>query len=343
MRLNGEIEEDEEEEKVAESLNSQTYSTGIGFPQLQSQNLLVGYALTSKKKKSFLQPKLIGLARNKGIFFVAIDLNRPLSDQGPFDVVLHKLSGKDWCNIIEDYRQKHPEVTVLDPPDAIEHLHNRQSMLQDVADLNLSDCHGKVGVPRQLVISKDPSSIPHEVNKAGLKLPLVVKPLVVDGSTKSHELFLAYDQFSLAELEPPLVLQEFVNHGGILFKVYIVGEIIKVVRRFSLPNFSKHELEKVAGVFPFPRVSSASASADDADLEPSVAEHPPRLLLEKLARELRPRLGLRLFNMDIIREHGTRDVFYVIDINYFPGYGKMPDYEHIFTDFLLSFAGSKML
>lgn len=29
--------------------------------------------------------------------------------------------------------------------------------------------------------------------------------------------------------------------------------------------------------------------------------------------------GLRLFNLDIIREHGTRDRFYVIDINYFPG------------------------
>lgn len=29
--------------------------------------------------------------RNKGIMFVAIDLNRPLSDQGPFDVVLHKV------------------------------------------------------------------------------------------------------------------------------------------------------------------------------------------------------------------------------------------------------------
>lgn len=41
----------------------------------------------------------------------------------------------------------------------------------------------------------------------------VAKPLVVDGSTKSHELFLAYDHFSLSELEPPVVLQEFVNHG----------------------------------------------------------------------------------------------------------------------------------
>lgn len=41
----------------------------------------------------------------------------------------------------------------------------------------------------------------------------VAKPLLVDGSAKSHELFLAYDQCSLSELEPPLVLQEFVNHG----------------------------------------------------------------------------------------------------------------------------------
>jgi hypothetical protein len=59
--------------------------------------------------------------------------------------------------------------------------------------------------------------------------------------------------------------------GAILFKVYIVGETIKVVRRFSLPNVSKCELAKVSGVYRFPRVSSASASADDADLEPDVA------------------------------------------------------------------------
>lgn len=44
-------------------------------------------------------------------------------------------------------------------------------------------------------------------------LAVVAKPLVVDGSAKSHELSLAYDQYSLSKLEPPLVLQEFVNHG----------------------------------------------------------------------------------------------------------------------------------
>ncbi|XP_039069884.1 inositol-tetrakisphosphate 1-kinase 3 isoform X3 [Hibiscus syriacus] len=214
-------------------------------------------------------------------------------------------------------------------------------MLQCVADMNLSSSYGKVGVPRQLVIKKDASSIADAVNKAGLILPLVAKPLVADGSAKSHELSLAYDQYSLEKLEPPLVLQEFVNHGGVLFKVYIVGEAIKVVRRFSLPDVTKRELSKIKGVFRFPRVSCAAASADDADLDPSVAELPPRPLLERLAKELQRRLGLRLFNLDVIREHGTRDHFFVIDINYFPGYGKMPGYEHIFTDFLLSLGQSR--
>ncbi|KAL1355435.1 inositol-tetrakisphosphate 1-kinase 4 isoform X3 [Arachis hypogaea] len=301
MRLNGEISHREGEGEGEEEAENEVGS---------SQKVVVGYALTSKKKKSFLQPKFLSFARNKGIFFVAIDLNKPLLEQGPFDVVLHKLSGKEWREVIEEYSEKHPEVTILDPPDAIQHLHNRQSMLQDVADLNLSDCY-------------------------------VAKPLVVDGTAKSHELFLAYDEFSLSELEPPLVLQEFVNHGGLLFKIYIVGETIKVVRRFSLPNISEHELSKVDGLFRFPRVSCAAASADEAYLDPTIAEHPPRSLLERLAGELRRRLGLHLFNIDMIREYGTKNVFYVIDINYFPGYGKMPDYEHVFTDFLLSLVQNK--
>ncbi|XVE95102.1 hypothetical protein REPUB_Repub02eG0067700 [Reevesia pubescens] len=342
MRLKEELSHnDDDDEKEEPKTMSVQCSIGALQQHQQKNHVVVGYALTSKKVKSFLQPKLEGLARNKGIFFVAIDQNQPLSDQGPFDIVLQKLTGKEWRQILEEYRRTHPEVTVLDPPDAIQHLHNRQSMLQCVADMNLSDSYGKVGVPRQLVIKRDASSIRDAVAKAGLTLPLVAKPLVADGSAKSHELSLAYDQYSLQILEPPLVLQEFVNHGGVLFKVYIVGEAIKVVRRFSLPDVTKRELSKTAGVFRFPRVSCAAASADDADLDPSVAELPPRPLLERLAKELRRRLGLRLFNLDIIREHGTRDHFYVIDINYFPGYGKMPGYEHIFTDFLLSLVQSR--
>ena len=66
--------------------------------------------------------------------------------------------------------------------------------------------------------------------------------------------------------------------------------MIRVVRRYSLPNVSNVEKEKVAGVFQFPRVSSAAASVDKTDLDPRVAELPPKPLLEGLVRELRSRL-----------------------------------------------------
>lgn len=64
------------------------------------------------------------------------------------------------------------------------------------------------------------------------------------------------------------------NHnflGGILFKTYIVGDIIRVVRRFSLPDIEEHDILNHSGVFNFPRVSCAAASADDTDLSPSIA------------------------------------------------------------------------
>uniref|UniRef100_A0A1J3DR20 Inositol-tetrakisphosphate 1-kinase n=1 Tax=Noccaea caerulescens TaxID=107243 RepID=A0A1J3DR20_NOCCA len=328
------------EEEEGQVLN-ETLPFQIQQPFHQMQRLVVGYALTSKKKKSFLQPKLEVLARRKNICFVPIDSNRPLSEQGPFDVVLHKLLGKEWQDVIEDYQQKHPEVTVLDPPGAIQRIYNRQSMLQGMADLKLSDCSGSVFVPKQMVVLKDSASSADKVVEAGLKFPLVAKPLWIDGTAKSHQLSLAYDRRSLAELEPPLVLQEFVNHGGVLFKVFVVGDVIKVVRRFSLPNVSNCEKSKVDGVFQFPRVSSAAASADNADLDPRVAELPPKPFLEALVKELRSLLGLRLFNIDMIREHGSKNVFYVIDINYFPGYGKMPDYEQVFVDFFQNLAQAK--
>ncbi|KAK9023836.1 hypothetical protein V6N11_004033 [Hibiscus sabdariffa] len=275
----------------------------------QQRNYVVGYALTSKKVKSFLRPKLEGLARNKGISFVPIDQNRPLSDQGPFDIVLHKMTGREWRQILE-----------VGP--------NPRSY----SFCFLLRLIGKVGVPRQLVIKSDASSIPDLVAEAGLRLPLVAKPLINDGSAKSHELSLAYDQYSLQKLEPPLVLQEFVNHGGVLFKVFIVGEAIKVVRRFSLPNVTKRDLLSNVGVYRFPRVSRAAASADDVDLDPSVAE----FIQRHFHGWLKPQfiVVFRASSLALARKTSQRTLSKT-------GYGKMPGYEQMFTDFFLSLVQQK--
>jgi len=65
------------------------------------RSFTVGYALTSKKIKSFIQPKLESHASTKGIRLVAIDRNKLLTEQGPFDVILHKITGKEWRQQLE--------------------------------------------------------------------------------------------------------------------------------------------------------------------------------------------------------------------------------------------------
>lgn len=63
---------------------------------------------------------------------------------------------------------------------------------------------------------------------AGMHFPLLVKPLWTDGREGSHGLAVLHDTDSLqqvlsgqvpSELQPPLVVQQFVQHGGVLFKV----------------------------------------------------------------------------------------------------------------------------
>lgn len=63
---------------------------------------------------------------------------------------------------------------------------------------------------------------------AGLTPPLLCKPLWTDGRDGSHTLAVLHDLEALgrllrgqvcSEFKPPLVVQQFVEHGGVLFKV----------------------------------------------------------------------------------------------------------------------------
>lgn len=67
---------------------------------------------------------------------------------------------------------------------------------------------------------------------AGLQPPLLVKPLWTDGREGSHGLAVLHDIMSLEklvvgrsqDLQPPLVVQQFVEHGGVLYKVRALGQ-----------------------------------------------------------------------------------------------------------------------
>jgi len=180
-----------------------------------------------------------------------------------------------------------------------------------------------------------------------LKFPVIAKPLVADGSAKSHKMALVYNQEGLNSVKPPVVVQEFVNHGGVIFKVYVVGESVRCVKRKSLPDMGEEELMRVSeDLWAFSQVSNLARDERIDDryykrMHLDNAEMPSLNFLTQIAGELRRVMKLNLFNFDVIKDSQLKNHYLIVDINYFPGYAKMPGYETVFTDFLCNVLWNK--
>lgn len=304
----------------------------------EEKRFRVGYALAPKKQNSFIRDSLVNLARSRGIDLVRVDPNQNLADQGPFDCVLHKLYGDDWKRQLNEFKAIYPNVVILDSPESIERLHNRISMLQAVSELKIDDRNDTFGIPKQIVIY-DKETLFDRRNWEALKFPVIAKPLVADGSAKSHKMALVFNHDGLNSLKPPIVVQEFVNHGGVIFKVYVVGERVRCVKRKSLPDVGEDELVRVSeDLWAFSQVSNLATDERIDDkyykmMHLDDTEMPPLSFITRIARGLRRVMKLNLFNFDVIRDSRCGNRYLIVDINYFPGYAKMPGYEAVLTDF----------
>lgn len=217
-------------------------------------------------------------------------------------------------------------------------------MLQVVAHLQIpssSSSSCSFGIPDQICVQDADSLQKLDADDLNLKFPVIAKSLVADGSAKSHQMYLVLNREGLhkleMEMEPPLVLQQFVNHGGVVFKVYVVGDYVNCVKRASLPDYFNWDTN--LSLVSFAQISNLPTPTTKPEVE-EADPMPPLSFLTDLAKALRDALKLHLFNFDVIRDtsmskRSPDHHYYVIDINYFPGYAKMPSYENVFTDFLL--------
>ncbi|XP_074292258.1 inositol-tetrakisphosphate 1-kinase 2-like [Silene latifolia] len=289
----------------------------------------VGYALKPEKVASVIQPSLITHSKQRGIDLIQVDLSKPLVDQGPFHCLVHKLYTSEWKHQMLEFRSVYPDAVLIDNLSDIERLHDRASMLEAVSTLTQTS----IRTPKQVVVYEVESLLSNN-SLSDLSFPVIAKPLLANGNDGSHEMCVVFNSGALNKVTPPVVLQEFVDHDGVLFKVYVAGDHVKCVKRTSLPNVSGfaeliNTVEALeSGIMPFSQVSSADASARQE-------KEPPLDLIHGIAKGLRDATKLHLFNFDIIRDAraGSENMYFIIDINYFPGYAKVSGFENMLTDF----------
>uniref|UniRef100_A0A8K9UGF6 Inositol-tetrakisphosphate 1-kinase a n=1 Tax=Oncorhynchus mykiss TaxID=8022 RepID=A0A8K9UGF6_ONCMY len=288
----------------------------------------VGYWLSEKKIKKMNFLVFVDMCRKRGIEMVQLDLSRPLEEQGPLDVIIHKLADLILADqndtqalllvqSVQDYIDTHPEMVVLDPLPAIRTLLDRCKSYQLIR--RLEDCmkDERICSPPFMVLRSEcgTDTLKH-IQKHGITFPFICKT----PNSNSHEMAIIFSEEDLKDVKPPCVIQNFINHDAVLYKVYVVGEAYYVVERPSIRNFPSGPAGQI---YPIP-----SFKMDNVE---GVSRVPIDDVIREISRCLRRALDVSLFGIDIIISNQTGQ-HAVIDINAFPGYEGVPE----FFDDLLS-------
>ncbi|KAM6912685.1 inositol-tetrakisphosphate 1-kinase-like [Xenentodon cancila] len=304
----------------------------------------VGYWLSEKKMKKLNFQAFADLCRKRGIEVIQLNLSQPLEDQGPLDVIIHKLTDlileadqNDSQAVllvqrVQDYIDAHPETIVLDPLPAIRTLLDRCKSYQLVRRIESCMQDERICSPPFMVLNTECSpDVLEQIKRQGLTFPFICKTRVAHG-TNSHEMAIIFSEEDLKDVKPPCVIQSFINHNAVLYKVFVVGDSYTVVQRPSLKNFPSGPADRKAIFFNSHNVSKPESSSDLTSREnvEGVSQPPSNDVIRELSRSLRQALGVSLFGIDVIINNQTGQ-HAVIDINAFPGYEGVPEF---FNDLL---------
>jgi hypothetical protein len=323
-----------------------------GAPATSPSCISVGFAFMPKKMESMqriVQQTNSRAAGGARIDYRRLDFGRDLADQGPFDVILHKLS-EDVSNRVGDqeadlklsrlekYLRENPQCMLLDPLASVALATNRVSTLkvldqvQSDYSLNVKDLPR---IPPYVVIPSGTSTEALiDMVSSRLHYPLICKPVLACGTSGSHSMTVVLDGSSISQISSklPIIVQEYRNHSARLWKVNVIGDVVRVHERPSLPDLPPN----LKGVVMFdsqkayPGPSDFGLSNDQTYSSSCNCAHPGGLdttVARGIARCLQNAFGLSIFGFDIIMDCETSDLL-CIDVNYFPSFRDLKVRHH---------------
>ncbi|PAA94575.1 hypothetical protein BOX15_Mlig024962g2, partial [Macrostomum lignano] len=278
-----------------------------------------------------------------GVRFHRLDLDELLQSGSRYRVVLHKIHSELTSNKPESIDRvrrfkawieaRGSELVLLDPLRGLESMllyrfAQCQAMSRCVAACP-EPLRQRVFVPRYALV-QNPGDPVADSNGA-LRFPLLCKPHLASGA-EAHSMSLVFNAGQLADLRPPLVAQEFVNHGARIIKVYVLGSRIHACIRPSVRDFqadyagpaiqfSSHAVSKAGCQSELSDAAASAQNGDDGEMLLSRYSG----LLEPLCRACRSVLGLDLLNLDLVPDTRSGRLG-LVDINQFPGFESMPNY-----------------
>jgi len=320
----------------------------------------IGYVFTEKKIKHQGIQQFIDYSRERNFDINPINLTIPIESQGPYDCIIHKITDliakaengdeevKKQVDNFKNYVNNNPNLPVVDPLDVVCKLMDRitaNDLLEKVR--TMENENGKI-------LFKLPDYTIKPLYKDQLKdihFPIMCKRINACSSKIAHEMALIPSLDKVDEAreimsantknkDEKYIIQQFVNHDGILFKIYVYDNNFKVIIRPSLKNVDTQDVvffdsQKI------PKEFKEQTSTDEGVPPPNtfgnlisndVIEKKKLLLDEnkitEITKDLSECLSLTLYGYDVIIDSKTND-YYIVDVNYFPAFAGVKDFNEV--------------
>ncbi|CAL9076695.1 unnamed protein product [Musa textilis] len=327
---------------------------------MQKSVVIIGYVMKPSREEDFAKRGALPMyPTQNGLIFVPLTFEIPLVSQlQDVDAVLHKatdeivdfnphisthfshgISFSKGMQELERFIQDHPECCMIDPLNNIYPLldrYNIQQLLLGLQELNMKD-HCRLRAPHFLKIDNfHEPNLRDQLSEANLSFPIIVKPQIACGVGDAHSMALVFKFEDFKEICVPLpaILQEYVDHGSLIFKFYVLGNNVFHAVKKSMPNasFLKSSSEQ-AGSKPiiFDSLKSLPVATDDqfsvgrlqADIQSLDVD-----LVKSAANWLKTELDLTIFGFDVVIQEDTGD-HVIVDLNYLPSFKEVPDTDAI--------------
>ena len=198
-----------------------------------------GLYMAAKKRPKF--DRFIEDARLSGLDVVDIDLDAAddsASAHFQLDAILHKITDDmasaemdpDAARRLANFEAvlaSNPRAALIDPLSGIRPLLNRAEMQHVLASI-IADLQLDVVLPKWVTIParSRTQDIVAALDAAGMRAPYLCKTEAACGVPYSHEMAVFSEANQLEEftVPGPWTIQEFQNHGGVIYKVYVLGD-----------------------------------------------------------------------------------------------------------------------
>ncbi|KAK8854233.1 Inositol-tetrakisphosphate 1-kinase [Tritrichomonas musculus] len=312
-------------------------------------NTRIGYCGRKSKWESFHWQEFIEYAASHNIEVVPIDLKNPIENQGHFDLIIHKMTNvmdghnmncNEELNCLYKYTKEHPEVIIIDDLDSVAITLDREETDELLKSIQWKT-EKKVSCPNSSLLLKTDLDNIKEATKH-LNFPILAKPKAASlmlNTTKEycHMLRIATSPEDLVNFSSPCLLQEYINHNGIIYKLYAIGSELSCDIRPSTRDIKPEETINLDFHSEKPEVNNGLWTQPRDFSEVQV----PMNDFLQISADLRSAFNIDLLGFDVIID---KDGYYwIIDVNFFPSYRGVKDVWPKFLNFFMGKIGRQLV